>query len=79
MLAPYLSFKLVEAREEERKTAIAEGRMDDPHKSKRLADAITLVGTCMDMCPKHERYRREKEHNLDKWEVVRAFIVSVRS
>ena len=47
--------------------------MDDPMKPKRLEDAITIVGTCMDMCPEFERYRRERENNLDKWECVRLF------
>ena len=42
--------------------------MDDPLVPKRLDEAITMVGTCMDMCPRFERYRREREHNLDKWE-----------
>lgn len=45
--------------------------MDDPLVPKRLEDAITLVGTCMDMCPRFERYRRQKQHNLVEWEVVR--------
>ena len=58
----------------ERKKAIAEGKMDDPLVPKRLDEAITMVGTCMDMCPRFERYRREREHNLDKWEVVRALL-----
>ena len=51
--------------------AIAEGKMDDPNVPKRLEDAITMVGTCMDMCPRFERYRRERENNLDRWEIVR--------
>lgn len=63
--------KLVRQREVERKKAIAEGKMDDPLVPKRLEDAITMVGTCMDMCPRFERYRRERENNLDKWELVR--------
>ena len=63
--------KLVRHREVERKKAIAEGKMDDPLVPKRLEDAITMVGTCMDMCPRFERYRRERENNLDKWESVR--------
>lgn len=62
--------ELVKAREVERKTAIAEGKMDDPNVPKRLEDAITMVGTCMDMCPKFERYRRERENNLFEWEIV---------
>jgi hypothetical protein len=65
--------KLVKAREIERKKAIAEGKMDDPLVPKRLEDAITLVGTCMDMCPRFERYRRERENNLFEWETVGCF------
>jgi hypothetical protein len=60
----------VKAREVERKEAIAEGKMDDPNVAKRLEDAITMVGTCMDMCPRFERYRRERENNLVEWEIV---------
>lgn len=45
--------------------------MDDPTKPKRLDEAITMVGTCQDMCPEFERYRRAREKNLDKWECVR--------
>ncbi|KAF9495569.1 hypothetical protein BDN71DRAFT_1589686 [Pleurotus eryngii] len=61
---------LVKAREVERKKAIAEGKMDDPLVPKRLEDAITMVGTCMDMCPRFERYRRERENNLTEWETI---------
>lgn len=60
----------MKAREIERKTAIAEGKMDDPLVPKRLEDAITIVGTCKDMCPRFERYRRERENNLFEWEMV---------
>ncbi|KAF8489184.1 hypothetical protein F5888DRAFT_1796223 [Russula emetica] len=55
--------ELVRAREAERKRAIAEGKMDDPL-------AITMVGTCMDMCPRFERYRRERLNNLFNWEFI---------
>lgn len=65
--------QLVKAREEERTRAIREGKMDDPTVAKRLEDAITIVGTCQDMCPEFERYRRERENNLDKWECVRLY------
>lgn len=68
--------QLVKAREIERKKAIAEGKMDDPLVPKRLDQAITMVGTCMDMCPRFERYRRERENNLDRWEVVRCLHLS---
>lgn len=67
--------ELVKAREVERKTAIAEGKMDDPNVPKRLEDAITMVGTCMDMCPRFERYRRERENNLFEWEIVRGYLL----
>lgn len=67
-------WQLVKAREVERKKAIAEGTMDDPLVPKRLEDAITMVGTCMDMCPRFERYRRERENNLFEWETVYAFL-----
>ncbi|KIL58844.1 hypothetical protein M378DRAFT_188122 [Amanita muscaria Koide BX008] len=62
--------ELVKAREVERKRAIAEGKMDDPSVPKRLEDAITMVGTCLDMCPRFERYRRERENNLFEWETI---------
>jgi nuclear mRNA export protein SAC3 len=60
----------VKARELERKKAIAEGKMDDPSVPKRLEDAISVVGTCPDMCSRFERYRRERENNLFEWETV---------
>ena len=66
------------AREVERKKAIAEGKMDDPNVAKRLEDAITMVGTCMDMCPRFERYRRERENNLFEWEIVRRLLSSCK-
>ncbi|KZP25906.1 hypothetical protein FIBSPDRAFT_1041244, partial [Athelia psychrophila] len=62
--------ELVKAREAERKKAIADGLMDDPLVPKRLEDAITLVGTCMHMAPRFERYRRERENNLFEWETI---------
>ena len=49
--------------------------MDDPLVPKRLDEAITMVGTCMDMCPRFERYRRERHNNLFNWEVVRIRLV----
>ena len=49
--------------------------MDDPLVPKRLDEAITMVGTCVDMCPRFERYRRERENNLFNWEVVRIRLV----
>lgn len=63
--------RLVKEREVERKRAIAEGKMDDPLVPKRLEDAISVVGTCMDMCPRFERWRRERESGVDRLELVR--------
>jgi hypothetical protein len=45
--------------------------MDDPVVPKRLEDAITMVGTCMDMCPRFERYTREHGNQVDPLEAVR--------
>lgn len=67
----------MKAREVERKRAIADGKMDDPLTPKRLEDAISVVGTCMDMCPRFERYRRERENNLFEWEVVSCILLHV--
>lgn len=53
--------------------------MDDPLVPKRLDEAITMVGTCMDLCPRFERYRRERENNLFNWEVVRIRLVFLGS
>ncbi|KAJ4492328.1 SAC3/GANP/Nin1/mts3/eIF-3 p25 family-domain-containing protein [Lentinula lateritia] len=63
---------LVKSREAERLDLICRGLMDDPLVPKRLSDAITLVGTCADMCPRFERYRRERENNLFPWECLPA-------
>ncbi|KAL1743208.1 SAC3/GANP/Nin1/mts3/eIF-3 p25 family-domain-containing protein, partial [Schizophyllum fasciatum] len=51
---------LARLREVERKVAIRKKLLDD-FKPKRLEDAITVVGTCPDMCSRAERYRRENE------------------
>ena len=69
----------MKARELERKKAIAEGKMDDPAVPKRLEDAISVVGTCPDMCPRFERYRRERENNLFEWETVCHVVFSMAS
>ncbi|KAK5166128.1 actin cytoskeleton and mitosis protein [Saxophila tyrrhenica] len=49
---------LTAARERERTDAIRRGLIADPDKPRTLADAITLVGTCQDMCAEYERVRR---------------------
>ena len=48
--------------------------MDDPTVPMRLEEAITMIGTCKDMCPEFERFRRERENNLDRWECVRCLL-----
>ncbi|GAB7347936.1 hypothetical protein MBLNU459_g5450t2 [Dothideomycetes sp. NU459] len=49
---------LKKQRERERADAIAQGFLADPDKPRTLADAITPVGTCPDMCPEFERVER---------------------
>jgi hypothetical protein len=60
-----------ERRVQERKAAIQAGTIPDPDKPRRLEDAITFVGTCMDMCPEFERYEREFQLNIEKFERVK--------
>ena len=38
--------------------------MPDPNVPRNLADAITLVGTCQDMCPEYERVRRVVQRDV---------------
>ncbi|KAI9706831.1 MAG: hypothetical protein M1820_004802 [Bogoriella megaspora] len=45
-------------REREFTEGIAKGLIADPNKPRRLDEAITIVGTCQDMCPAHERAER---------------------
>ncbi|KAJ3822501.1 hypothetical protein EV361DRAFT_912344 [Lentinula raphanica] len=43
--------------------------MNDPLTPKRLSDAITMVGPCLDLCPRFERHRCERSNNLfNPWE-----------
>ena len=37
-----------------------------------LTSAMSTVGTCPDMCPEKERYRREDTHRLSWFEIDRA-------
>ncbi|MCJ1393022.1 hypothetical protein MMC18_005894 [Xylographa bjoerkii] len=46
----------------ERKDAIRNGLLSDPDKPTSLANAITPVGTCQDMCPEYERVQRISHH-----------------
>lgn len=54
----------------ERKEAIQNGLLSDPNKPMRLADAITVVGTCQDMCPQFERVERIVQRGVDDAEKV---------
>ncbi|OCK85485.1 hypothetical protein K432DRAFT_277775, partial [Lepidopterella palustris CBS 459.81] len=56
---------LKKKREQERRDAIAQNLMQDPNKPRSLADAITLVGTCPDMCPEFERVQRVVEREVN--------------
>ncbi|GME29008.1 SAC3/GANP/Nin1/mts3/eIF-3 p25 [Neofusicoccum parvum] len=51
----------------ERKHAIAHGLIQDPDKPRRLEDAITIVGTCPDMCAEYERVERVVQKDI--WEL----------
>lgn len=53
-------------RERERAEAIANGFLADPDRPRTLAEAITPVGTCQDMCPEYERVERIVQK--DVWE-----------
>ncbi|KAJ8610195.1 hypothetical protein MRB53_038696 [Persea americana] len=55
---------LKKRRESERAQAIKDGRMADPNKPTSLADAITMVGTCKDMCPEFERLERTVQNDV---------------
>ncbi|KAF9397700.1 hypothetical protein BGX21_008597 [Mortierella sp. AD011] len=57
-------------RVKEREDAIRRGAIPDPEKRGRLEDAITFVGTCMDMCPEFERHEREYQQNVEKFEKI---------
>ncbi|KAI9721560.1 MAG: hypothetical protein M1812_002322 [Candelaria pacifica] len=63
--------KLKQRRVKERAAAIANGLMSDPEKPTKLADAITLVGTCRDMCAEHERVERVVANEVDDCEKIR--------
>ncbi|EME43174.1 hypothetical protein DOTSEDRAFT_99333, partial [Dothistroma septosporum NZE10] len=51
-------------REQEKKDAVAQGLMTDPDKAVALADAITLVGQCQDMCSEYEMTLRVNRNEV---------------
>ncbi|EME81888.1 uncharacterized protein MYCFIDRAFT_118484, partial [Pseudocercospora fijiensis CIRAD86] len=61
---------LREAREKEKKAAIRDGLMNDPDKSIKLSEAITMVATCQDMCPQFERVDRAYKNDIADMEKV---------
>jgi hypothetical protein len=62
--------QLKKRRAEERQAAINNGFMADPDVQRKLADAITIVGTCQDMCPEYERVTRMVQNDVWKQENV---------
>ena len=44
--------------------------ISDPEHRTDLSGAITVVGTCLDMCPEYERHEREFQKDVDDWERV---------
>ena len=58
-------------REGERKDAIRDGFLANPDKPTSLANAITPVGTCQDMCPEFERVERIVQLMVDGSEKVK--------
>ncbi|KAL8721177.1 MAG: hypothetical protein Q9225_002102 [Loekoesia sp. 1 TL-2023] len=61
---------LEEQRKQERKDAIRGGLLADPDKPTTLANAITIIGTCQDMCAEHERVQRITQFMVDDCEKV---------
>ncbi|KAK3063942.1 hypothetical protein LTS18_011500, partial [Coniosporium uncinatum] len=56
---------LQQRRRQERDVAIESGFLADPNKPRTLDEAITLVGTCQDMCPEFERVDRMRTNPVD--------------
>ena len=54
---------------------IQNGLLADPNKPTTLENAITIVGTCQDMCPVHERVERIVQQMVDKCEKVRSDMI----
>jgi hypothetical protein len=82
-LFPFLTMRLLQLkplREAERAREIAAGNVPDEApgaQRMRLEDAITLVGTCLDMCPEFEREERDYQGEADVFErVSRVYVLS---
>jgi len=63
--------QLKKRRERERVEAIKNGFLADPDRPRTLAEAITPVGTCQDMCAEFERVERVVQNDVWGPEVVR--------
>lgn len=55
----------------DRAEAIRNGTYADPDVPRKLSEAITLVGTCPDMCPEYERVMRVVQNDVWAQEAVR--------
>jgi len=64
-------FQLKALRPSMRAYSIKHKLISDPEHRTDLTGAITVVGTCMDMCPEFERHEREFQKDVDDWEKVR--------
>ena len=64
-LADNRFLELKRIRDEDRKL-----NNDDILAPRKLGDAVTLIGTCHDMCPEFEREEREYQNNVDRLEMV---------
>ncbi|KAL8772634.1 MAG: hypothetical protein Q9209_002295 [Squamulea sp. 1 TL-2023] len=69
---------LGEQRKQERKDAIQDGLLADPDKPTTLANAITIIGTCQDMCAEYERVQRVVQFMVDDCEKVQHSEESIR-
>ena len=61
----------MKARERERAEAIRHGQIADPDKPRSLAEAVTPVGTCQDLCAEYERVQRVVQKDVWDEELVR--------
>ncbi|KAL8701283.1 MAG: hypothetical protein Q9224_000576, partial [Gallowayella concinna] len=61
---------LGEQRKQERKDAIRDGLLADPDKPTTLANAITIIGECQEMCAEFERVQRIVQFMVDDCEKV---------
>lgn len=71
MTLAFARVQLKNDRDQERADAIKNGFLADPNKPTSLANAITPVGTCKDMCPPFERAERIVQQMVEGCEKVR--------